>query len=159
MYPVRIRDGTSPAVTAIGQFFWLIGHSFLRHLINAVEGNSSISWKVQHEKEEYPPTVATQLQAPRNSTNQQGERANTPPCRWLSVFSCEAQASKMLELCSKYKSTCCSMSSACDLGEWCNPLCYKAETPEPIEDWGKPNPLNNPAVFMACLMASVSGDA
>ena len=58
------------------------------------EGGSSEERIVQHEKEEYPPTVATQLRAPRNSTNQQGERANTPPCRWLSVFSCEARALK-----------------------------------------------------------------
>lgn len=61
-------------------------------MTETVEGGSSEERIVQHEKEEYPPTVATQLQAPRNSTNQQGERANTPPCRWLSVFSCEAQA-------------------------------------------------------------------
>lgn len=80
MYPVRIRDGTSPAVTAIGQFLWLIGHSFLRHLINAVEGSSSEERIVQREKEEYPPTVATQLRALRGDTSQQGERANTPPC-------------------------------------------------------------------------------
>ena len=82
------------AVTAIGRFFWLIGLSFLRHLVSAVEGSSSEELIVQHEKEEYPRTVATQLQAPRNSTNQQGERANTPPCRWLSVFGCEARALK-----------------------------------------------------------------
>jgi len=35
---VEIRDGTSSAVTANGRFFWLIGLSFLRHLVNAVFG-------------------------------------------------------------------------------------------------------------------------
>ena len=45
-----------------------------------VEGDSSEERNVQHEKEEYPPTVATQLQALRGGTSQQGERANTPPC-------------------------------------------------------------------------------
>ena len=44
------------------------------------EGSSSEVRNVQHEKEEYPPTVATQLQALRGGTSQQGERANTPPC-------------------------------------------------------------------------------
>lgn len=44
------------------------------------EGGSSEERNVQHEKEEYPPTVATQLRALRGDTSQQGERANTPPC-------------------------------------------------------------------------------
>ena len=79
MYPARIGDRASPAVAAIGYFFRFMG--FLPPTLgNAAEGSSSEVRNVQHEKEEYPPTVATQLQALRGNTSQQGERANTPPC-------------------------------------------------------------------------------
>lgn len=66
-------------IVAAGCLF-IVALSFQWRDRETMEGGSSVNRDVQHEKEEYPPTVATQLRALRDGTSQQGERANTPPC-------------------------------------------------------------------------------